>query len=275
MLPVADLLASQGLESWKGPLSTLLMPPVPFIVLALVGARLLFRSRFVGWSLLLLASLGQWAVCTPVASDALARLLLDPPRALSRSEIAELRRAPRTAVVVLGAGRRVLAPEYGVADLRPLTAERLRFGVWLARETALPLAFSGGLGHGASPGPTEAEVAARVAERDFGRPLRWTEGASRDTRENAGRTVPMLAAEGIERIVLVTHALHMPRARAAFEQAARRETRGPRMRIVAAPLAVPGGTGGPPALVDFLPQAEAFAQTRYVLHEWLGRLMGA
>ena len=35
--------------------------------------------------------------------------------------------------------------------------------IWLARATGLPIAFSGGIGWGAPPGPTESEVAAQVA----------------------------------------------------------------------------------------------------------------
>jgi hypothetical protein len=74
-----------------------------------------------------------------------------PATGLSSEQIAELKKSPRTAIVVLGGGRRLLAPEYGVATLTPRSIERLRYGVWLARETGLPLAFSGGVGHGAKP----------------------------------------------------------------------------------------------------------------------------
>jgi uncharacterized SAM-binding protein YcdF (DUF218 family) len=163
-----------------------------------------------------------------LSTGAIGKLLLNgllrPPPALNSTEIAELRKSPRTAIVVLGGGRRELAPEYGVATLTPRSIERLRYGLWLARETGLPAAFSGGIGHGAKVGATEGDIAARIAERDFGRPLRWLETSSRDTRENALRSVALLQPLGIEKIVVVTHANHMT-ARCATSNAPSRATR--------------------------------------------------
>jgi uncharacterized SAM-binding protein YcdF (DUF218 family) len=266
-----DLLVSGGVESWKPVLEALLMPPLPLLLLVLVGARLMFRRRLLAWLLILAGVLGVWLTCTNAAGIWMTRLLLTPPRALSSAEIAELKRQPKTAIVVLGAGRRALAPEYGVSTLTALTIERLRYGLWLARETALPVAFSGGIGHGAVPGPSEAEIAARIAEREFGRPLRWVEGQSRDTNENGIRSVALLHGEGVERIVLVTHAFHMRRALGAFERALQRSNA--RITLVAAPLGA--DTGGGVVGTDWLPSAEGFQMTRFALHEWVGRLAGA
>src|SRR5690606_3989740 len=44
------------------------------------------------------------------------------------------------------------------------------------------------------------------------------EDASVNTSSNAARTAELLRAAGIDHILLVTSALHMPRARAAFER---------------------------------------------------------
>ena len=55
---------------------------------------------------------------------------------------------------------------------------------------------------------------------EFGRPLKFVEDDSRDTRENAARTLALLRPIGIRHIVLVTHGWHMPRALKAFETAA-------------------------------------------------------
>lgn len=258
-----------GIESWKPVLTSLLLPPVPFIVLVLIGARLMFRRRLLAWVLVLIGCAGLWLMTTQVANHVLTLALLPPQRAISASEVAELKRAPKTAIVVLGGGRRSLAPEYGISTLKPRTVERLRYGLWLGRETGLPVAFSGGIGFGAAPGPSEAEIAGRIAEREFGRPLRWQEGQSRDTRENAFRTLALLQPQGIEQIVLVTHDYHMPRALRNFELAAA----GQRIRLVAAPLGLP--TGGNLQALDWMPNAEGFQDNWLVLHEWLGRLMGA
>jgi uncharacterized SAM-binding protein YcdF (DUF218 family) len=264
-----ELFLTLGIESWKPVLTALLLPPVPFIVLMLVGARLMFRRRLLAWLLVLLGASGIWFGSTSAVTRGLTAWLLPPVRALTEAEVGDLKRVPKTAIVVLGGGRRLLAPEYGVSSLLPRTLERLRYGLWLSRETGLPVAFSGGVGHGAKPGPSEAEIAARIAEREFGRPLRWTETESRDTRENALKTVALLHAQGIEQIVLVTEAYHMPRSLRNFERAAE----GKKMNLVPAPMNVP--PGGRLEASDWLPNPTAAQQTWLVLHEWLGRIAGA
>jgi len=266
-----DLFVMLGIEAWKPVLGAVFMPPMPFVLMVLVGGRLMFRNRLLAWSLLLFGALGTWAMCTTAVSGALSNVLLMPPRALSPSEIGDLKKAPKTAIVVLGAGRYLLAPEYGVSNLKPMSMERLRYGLWLARETGLPVAFSGGIGHGGSPGPSEAEIAARIAEREFARPLRWTETLSRDTTENAFRSIALLHEAGVERIVLVTHGFHMRRALSAFERAKQRSNT--TMEIIAAPMGL--DAPGKLTVLDWLPSGDGFEETRITLHEWLGRLVGA
>ena len=172
------------------------------------------------------------------------------------------------AIVVLGGGVEQLAPEYGTSNLQPYSMERLRYGVWLARQTGAPLAFSGGVGHAQRKSVSEAEVAARIAREEYGRPLKWVEAESRDTRENAARTVALLKPAGVDHIVLVTHWLHMPRALRAF-----RESAGSAMRIEAAPISLAGDTEL--SALSWVPSNTGFVQMRYALREWLGRLAGA
>ena len=214
-----DLLITLGLQPWKPVLGALLLPPAPFVVMIMAGGVLLQRRRRGGWPLLILATLGCWFMCTGVTATLLTRWLLQPPPALTAAQIGGLRAAKNTAIVVLGGGGRALSPEYEATNLSHLGIERLRYGLWLARQTALPVAFSGGAIVEARAGATEAETAARIATTEFGHPIRWIENRSRDTHENAVRTVPLLEAEGIEHIVLVTHGFHMRRALAAFERA--------------------------------------------------------
>jgi uncharacterized SAM-binding protein YcdF (DUF218 family) len=268
---VNDLVLALGLEGWKPLLTALLFPPVPFVLLALVAARLLPARRVLGWLLLWLALGGVWLGATGAVASLLTRALLDPPPALTEARIAELKRAPRTAIVVLGGGRRSPAPEYGVATLKTPGLERLRYGLWLSRRTGLPVAFSGGLAPGSEPGPTEAEIAAHIAEQEFDRPLRWTENRSRDTRENAIRTVALLAPQGIERIVLVTHAYHLRRALRNFDRAV--AAAGVDLRVVAAPAEALGPLEL--TLLDWVPSAAGFERVRLTLHESLGLLAGA
>ena len=268
-----DLFVMLGIESWKPVLTALLLPPVPLLLLAIAGARLIPARRGLGWACVLLSVAAIWASCTTAAGEALLRALVHPPPALGADRIAELKRqaGPRTTIVVLGAGRELQAPEYASSTLTRTSVERLRYGLWLARETGLQIGFAGGIGHGGAPGPSEAELARRIAEREFGRRLAWTEGESRDTNENALRTLAVLAPLEMERIVLVTHGYHMPRALAAFERAASRYPRP--IEIVPAPLGMAAFV--PPHADGWLPSLAGFEMTRLALHEWLGRLAGA
>ena len=261
-----------GLDAWRPVLTSLLLPPVPFLVLLVVAGRLFSRYRVRAWFVLLLACAGIWASCTHAVGHALTQWLLPPTRSLTANEIGDLKKAPRTAIVVLGGGQRDLAPEYGVSDLAPLGLERLRYALWLSRQTDLPVLFSGGRGHGATPGgPSEAEIAARVAERDFARPLRWTEAESRDTRENALRSVALMRDQGVDRIVLVTHGYHMPRALDNFRRAI--AFHGTKTELVAAPMGITPWFRS--RVGDFLPSRAGYAQVSAVLHEFFGRLIGA
>jgi len=264
-----ELFHSVGLEAWKPWLTMLVLPPIPFLLLVLVGARLMFRRRLLAWCVILLAVLGLWFSSTRALGQALSRGLMLPSPVLLEREVTELRRAPRSAIVVLGAGRRTLSPEYGVSMLNSDSLERLRYGLHLSRETQIPVLFTGGVGHDEATGAPQAEIAQRVAEREFGHKLRWTESLSRDTRENARASVALLAASGIEQIVLVTHATHMPRARGHFE----REMAPLRLKLVPAPMGLPASR----RLVtrDWFPSSEGFDDVRTVLRETLARFAGA
>jgi uncharacterized SAM-binding protein YcdF (DUF218 family) len=267
-----SVLALMGIETWKPVLSALLLPPVPFLVLMLLGARLILPRRGLGWLVVIFSVAGLWLSTCGGTGQWLSWWLLKPPAALSAEAISEIKTAVRAkqavAIMVLGAGMEPLAPEYGISNLKPMAIERLRYGLWLQRETGAPVGFSGGLGWAQPDGTPEAQVAARIAAQEFGRPLKWTEEASRDTRENALRSVALLKAAGIQRIVLVTHGWHMPRAQRVFEEAAAGA-----LKIQAAPmgLAAPAQT----RLSDWLPSASGFMRVNNVLHELLGLLVGA
>lgn len=263
-----------GIESWKPVLTALMLPPVPLLLLTLLGARLMFWRRAFGWLLVLTAVAGIWLS----ACAAVGYWLLEPMsgRPLAAEQVQELKRAvagQRTsvAIVVLGGGRDARAPEYGTASLNPYTLERLRYGLWLARETGAPVLFSGGIGHAAMPGVSEAEVAADVASREFGRPLRWTETRARDTRENAAFSSAALRDQGVQRLVLVTHGWHMPRALRAFDEVAQRE-KAP-WRLLPAPMGLAQRIERP--VLRWIPTTEGYLLVRMTLRERIGLWLGA
>ena len=199
--------------------------------------------------------------------------VLKPPPALNPEAVAELRVAARAhkpiAIVVLGGGAEQLAPEYGVANLNHFSLERLRYGLWLARETGLPAVFSGGVGWAATRDQQpEAVIAARIAQQEFNRPLRWAESRSRDTRENAERTIGLLKQDGITHIVLVTHHWHMPRAQRLFEEVAAGS-------VIIRPAPMGAGLQATPLRTDLLPTGLGFTTVRQALHELLGIVVKA
>ena len=261
-----------GLGAWKPVLTALVLPPVPFLALHLLGALLLWLRRGLGWLLVLLGTAGLWLSACSGIGQALSATLLNPPRAIDAAQIASLAREAKarqdTAIIVLGGGREVFAPEYGTSNLTATSMERLRYGVWLSRATGSPLGFSGGTGYARSAGASEAGIAARIAADEWGRPLRWIENRSRDTRENAQRSAELLAPAGIHRVVLVTHGWHMRRALRAFEQAA-----AGRFTVVPAPMGL--GPRVERASLMWLPSAEGFTHVRVVLREALGWLAGS
>jgi uncharacterized SAM-binding protein YcdF (DUF218 family) len=271
---VNHLFVLLGVESWKPVLATLLLPPLPFLLAILVGARLMLPRRGWGWAVITLSVAALWLTSTTAAGRWLEQFVLQVPSPLRNDRIGAIRadvkaKGGGSAIVVLGGGMEPLAPEYGVSSLHHYSLERLRYGLWLGQQTGLPVAFSGGMGWAQTPGASEAETAARIAALEFNRPLRWTEGESHDTHENAMRTVPLLKRAGIDHIVLVTHGWHMPRARHNFEEAARSTG----ITIEAAPMGLAQRTETP--VLDWLPSIRGFTRVRNALHEALGRLMGA
>lgn len=241
---------------WKAIAATLVLPPAGPLLLALVGLLLLRAGRNLG---LFVGALGLgllWFLSCHAVSIELARALL--PR-VAPVGLVELRRARVEAVVVLGGGLLPQAPEYGVPQPSGPTLQRLRYGVRLARVSGLPLAFSGGAGWSGRGTATEAEAARLVARQDFGFDLRWVEGLSRDTRENADRTAALLHRDRIRRIALVTDAWHLPRAVREFERAG--------FEVLPAPTGQPLPNSGP--IFEWLPSGEGLLASRRVLREWL------
>jgi len=248
------------------------LPPGPFLALSLVGAALLRRHRWRGRLVLSLGMLGIWLSCTEGFAQILAEKLVHATPAVSAETLQQLKlesqAGGKLAVLVLGGGARSNVPEYQGPALKLVSEERLRYGVWLSRQIDAPLGFSGGIGWGArNLSISEASAAKSSAQETYKLPLRWAEGQSRDTHENAQLSMAMLRADGIQTVVLVTHDLHMPRAMRAFSQANPSQ-----MRLVAAPVGY--RRDGPFDWQDWSPTEEGLPRVRYAIYEWLGQISG-
>lgn len=264
------LLTLLGIESWKPLIAALVLPPIPFFLLLLIGARLILPRRGLGWFVILVSLTGLWLSACLGMGQVLTQMVLKPPAPLGAEAIAELKAAVKAkqpvAIVVLGGGAEPLAPEYGVSNLSASSLERLRYGLWLARETGAPVAFTGGVGWGRPDGQAEAQIAARIASQEFAQPLKWLEERSRDTRENAMWTMPLLKQAGITRVIVVTHGWHMPRAQKMFELAA-----GGAVKVDPAPMGLAAKTTSAP--LEWVPTPAGYVRTQQALRELLALLV--
>ena len=246
-----------NLDVIKPLLTTLAMPPLSLLLLAFLGLLLAAKKKRGGLVLAALSLAMLWTLSCHGTAVWLARYALPQ---FAPASVAQLKAAKVQAIVVLGGGMLPEAPEYGVAQPANATLTRLRYGLWLAKQSGLPVAFAGGNGW-ASAGDkrvSEADVSANVALLDYGMILRWQERRSRDTSENAYFLSPMLKRDGIEHIALVTDVWHMPRSLAAFERAG--------ITVTAAPTGyvLPVQT----VLMEWLPSSSGLAASHQVLREW-------
>jgi len=233
----------------------LILPPALQIVFALAGFILLVRYRRSGYFLIAVAfaSLYLFSI-VPVARALLKGLEIHPPLT------DEIRFDDRRAIVVPGGGRYAGAPEYRGDTIGAHTLERLRYAALLSQRSELPVLVSGGpAGPEAVP---EAVLMSRVLEQDFAVQTDWTETRSRNTAENAEYSAPVLQRAGIERIVLVTHASHMPRAMWAFEKAG--------LKVTPAPAAYVSYKLNDQRLPWFVPSMDALNGSYRALYEYFG-----
>lgn len=233
-------------------ISHFLLPPLSFLLLALFGF-LLWRSRpRLARGLVMLSGVLLWLASTPYLAEGMLRWLEGPLVAL------DSRKVSAEAIVVLGAGQYFGAPEYGENTVSRMGLERLRYGARLQRETGLPLLVTGGSpsGHYLSEGARMKTV----LEQDFNVPVRWVEGESRNTMENASLSHAMLKPFGVRRIYLVTHAWHMPRSVEAFRRAG--------FDVVPAPTGF--STRYQTDLLTFVPDGRAMYDSSIFVHEMIG-----
>lgn len=172
------------------------------------------------------------------------------------------------AIVVLGGGTRPrIAPRqwYEVNE----AGDRILYGSWLYKQGKAPLlVVTGGraewYGEGGNP---ESEDMAAIAEI-IGVPANAIiqESQSFNTRDNAVNTKLILDKRGINKILLVTSALHLPRSLEIFRKVG--------FECIAAPtdfLTVNNqNQRGWASVLDLLPSAEALKNTTNAIKEYIG-----
>ncbi len=234
-------------------LSSLLLPPTSLIALTLLGVLLLKRRRMAGVALIVCSQVLLLALSTPVVANALVRSLEPPPVLIEHVKRAQ-------AIVVLGGGRNLGSPEWGGETVNDYTLRRTRYGARLARETGLPVYVSGGKPTGGQL--AEGTLMRELMASEFHEPVKWVDAASDTTREQALIVAQDLKAQQINRIALVTDAVHMPRAQRVFELAG--------LAVVSAPT---GYTAQRPlAPYQLIPGPTALLHSHVALREWASQL---
>lgn len=236
-----------------------LSPPGLQILLVLLGLWALRRQRRAwGRSLIGLGLVSLWLMATPQGA---AWLLQGLERYPAIAEPSRLRAEGWQAIVVIGGGRDPAAPEYGGRDVPNYwTASRLRYAATLYRQTGLPVVVSGGRRQGDKV--PEAQLMRYSLVHDHVTNVHWVEEGSATTWENATRTRALLQPAGVSRVVLVTQAAHMPRAKAAFEHAG--------FTVKPAPLDFETDVARLPLLLRFAPRAERLMASAQASHEYAG-----
>lgn len=239
-------------------LKLLLLPPGGLILLLLIGW--LFARHFFGRFLILLATLAFYLLSTPATVDWLAARLETIPAPSAE----QLRDSGADAILVLMADMRRSNPELdGAPALSALSLQRIDYGLALHRKTGLPIVLSGGSVKGDTP--PLAELGAEWLKDRAGVTARAIETASRDTWENAYNSAETLKRLGFDRVLLVTHAFHMPRAMLSMQAAG--------VDAVPAPFGfehVPAEIRQPTEASDWLPQPGLLGRSYLILHEMAG-----
>jgi uncharacterized SAM-binding protein YcdF (DUF218 family) len=176
------------------------------------------------------------------------------------------------AIVVLSEGRVIAPGKAAVSEWRD--ADRFFGGVELFKAGKSPmLVFTGGAAPWEPNAAPEGDVLAEYAKA-LGVPDRQIVKTPRvmNTAEEALAVATLLRGRlsgptwrgGPPRVLLVTSAFHMPRARRLFERAG--------MSVIPFPVDFKVSAGGTLSVLDFLPTAAALQQTELALREEYGRL---
>jgi uncharacterized SAM-binding protein YcdF (DUF218 family) len=238
-------------------LSLLVHPLVLGLLLSAAGAVLAWWWRRWGLSLVGLGLLVVWVPATPLVADGLRGALESafPPAPAAAAPSAD-------AIVVLGGAIGAPRPPRVYPDLSG-AADRVWHAARLYRAGKAPVIIASG---GTLPWRDQRyrEAAAmQTLLRSWNVPADSVllESESANTYQNATNTAALAEREGIDRVLLVTSALHMRRALATFRSAG--------VEAVPAPTdhqVVEGRT----TLRDLLPAAGALSGSTAAIREYVG-----
>lgn len=237
-------------------ISQVALLPLNFLILLVVSYFLIIgKYKKSGRALFAFCIIGLAVFSMPAVSDRLM-LTLETYPAIQGTDTHGAQ-----AMVVLGGGAYRDQPEYHASTLTPAGLERIRYAAYLYQKTQLPILVTGGNPFGGEP---EADVMRQELTQYFKTPVMWVETKSNNTIQNAQFSWDLLHKQGITKILLVTHAWHMRRAKASFERAG--------FTVIPAPTIFQGEPQN--AILKFIPQAGSLQKSNTALHEWIGIAVG-
>ena len=236
----------------------LLLPPLIFIWLLILGLILHKKKPAIAKKLIISGMLGTLLCSIPLVSSNLLSTLENYP-ALT---VEQIQRSNARAIVLLGGGAHRSAPEYNGENISRYTLERMQYAVNLHHLTKLPILITGGAARDGFQG--EANTMARVLEDQFAIKAKWIDNQAVHTADNAANSAKLLHQSGINEILLVTHALHMPRAHTIFARQG--------FQITAAPTGFMGSSKNDDLVLQLKPGTQAWQHSYQAFHEYLGRI---
>jgi uncharacterized SAM-binding protein YcdF (DUF218 family) len=248
----------------------LLVTPPGIVVILLFITFLAYMRRYwlgtamlaISTTLLVILSLPLTAHTLLASLESIAKPPVLVPQAEKSSQLVPqgAEKDPPQAIVVLGSGRYVDAPEFDNEDnVTPLGLERLRYAAMLQRKTGLPILVSGGSPEGETT--PEAELMRKTLVEDFRANVKWLEKDSRNTLQNGHQSATILLENKIRHVYVVTQAWHMRRAMRAFE------TTG--IRVTPAPVGFHTLSANERASGGYLPSGKGMQQVSLAVRERL------
>jgi uncharacterized SAM-binding protein YcdF (DUF218 family) len=238
-------------------IKNLLLPPGILLLLLLFAWWLRHVRPRLSRALFVIGLAGMWAMSLPIVVQWSAKGIESIPPLPQDQWTTLAQRAD--AIVILGSGRERNDPSWGADIPTGVALERMRYAARMSKASGLPILVTGGLHYGEPP--SEAAIMAESLREDFGVTVRWQEGESRTTWENATMTAAILQPLGIKRIVVVTQAWHMPRSVWSFEKAG--------FSVVAAPVGFLSVDNARP-FGGWTPESRAIWQSGQLLNEAAG-----
>jgi uncharacterized SAM-binding protein YcdF (DUF218 family) len=182
---------------------SLLLPPGLNLLLGLIAWGLWKSWPKTAKSLLAFSAISLYLMSTPLMSTWLEAMLpQSKPLTMQQIEALKNDEIP-TAIVLVSAGRRKGAEEYGLTEtVNAETLEILRYGAFLQRKTGFPIMVVGGTPNGEST--PEAVLMNQVLTEEFGVEVRWMETSESALKLNQQLFNKQASSNTFNRIMVIS-----------------------------------------------------------------------